>query len=87
MVGNRDKYVVNVPALEASVGQPSCVVQSRYQVSDSYHVVLKAEYNTAQDTWSNVTVIAGTGRPSMGADDVEATQSALNFPVSISLSN
>ncbi len=46
---------------------------------------LKAEFNKIDGTWSNVTIIAGTGSQGKGADNVLATESALDSPHSISL--
>ncbi len=86
--GVTTKLEVNVPALEASTGEVHGIAQSKngdLYFPSNKHVVLKAEFNKIDGTWSNVTIIAGTGSQGKGADNVLATESALDSPHSISL--
>ncbi len=80
---------VNVPALEATFGIIYGLVQSKngdlYVVANVKHVVLKFEFDKAEGTWSNVAIIAGTGSTGKGCDDVLGTESALNYPMGLSL--
>ncbi len=80
---------MNVPALEASIGSPYCVVQSKngdvYLSSHVHHVILKVEFDKTEGTWSTVTIIAGTGSAGKGNDGDLGTESALSFPTGISL--
>ncbi len=79
---------VGVPALDASIADPHWVVQSKngdlYIASKKVHAILKVEFNKAGGT-SNVFVIAGTGSPDKGAENIEGTNSALRSPYSVSL--
>ncbi len=49
------------------------------------HVVLKFTFNKEEGTWSNVTIIAGTGSKGTGAEGVLGTESALDTPCDLSL--
>ncbi len=80
--------VVNVPALEASIGQPRGIAQSQngdVYIASSMHVVIKVELNELVQLESRVTVIVGTGKQDKGADDVLGTDCTLNSPGGISL--
>ena len=79
---------VNVPALEATFDRIICMVQSTNGdifASSLHHVVLKFEFDKEEGTWSNVTIIAGTGTSGKGDDGVLGTESALNNPMGLSL--
>ncbi len=91
VVGNGGNGVkLNVPALEASIaGGPRGLVQSKN--GDLYcslfvqNLVLKAEFDSVTETWSNVTVIAGTNTQGKGDDHIPGVSSALNRPWGLSL--
>ena len=50
-----------------------------------YNVVLKFEFNQEEGTWTNVTIVAGTGEKAKGDDGILGTASALNTPMGLSL--
>ncbi len=80
---------VNVSAFDATFNSISGIAQSKnsdlYAVAFYNFVVLKFTFNKSEGTWPNVEVIAGTGSPGRGANDVLGTQSALNNPSGLSL--
>ncbi len=89
IVGNGNKALnVNVPALEASFDRAFGIAQSSngdiYFAAPDPNVVLKVEFNKLEGT-SRVTIVAGTGTAGKGGEDILATASALNFPVSVTL--
>ncbi len=79
-----------MPALEGTFDAISGIAQSKngdlYVVANMNHVLLKLSgFNKAEGTWSNVTIIAGTGSQGKGDDDIVGTQSALSYPIGLSL--
>ncbi len=78
-----------MPALEATFGAIYGIAQSKngdlFATDNKNHVVLKFEFNKEEGAWSNVTVIAGTGKEGICADGVLGPQSALSYPMGISL--
>ncbi len=86
--GNTEGLKVNVPALEASFGDPYSIVQSKngdlYFAPRNKHAVLKVEFNELTGT-SNVIIVAGTGSPGTGTDDIPGTECKLNNPYAVSL--
>ncbi len=86
--GNGD-LEVNVPALEATFYIISGITQSTngdlYATAKLKHVVLKFTFNKEEGTWSNVTIIAGTGSKGTGAEGILGTESALDTPCGLSL--
>ncbi len=82
-------WKVNVPALEATFFGITGMAQSKngdlYASIGEKHVVLKLEFNKEEGTWSNVTIIAGTGTEGRGDDGIVGTQSAFDYPVGLSL--
>ncbi len=81
---------VNVAALEASIGRPNAIVQSKkgdlYLTSYSHHVVLKVEFNERDET-PKVTILAGieAGTGERGIENVPGIDSHLNNPRSLAL--
>ncbi len=86
--GNPSTLAVNKAALEASIGQPFGIAQSKngdlFIALSSNHVVLKVEFNKNDGT-SLVKIIAGTGSLGRGGENMPATQSALYRPIAITL--
>ncbi len=75
---------VNVPALEATFGGPIYGI-AQGENGDLYvsagvkHRVLKFEFDKQEDTWTNVTIIAGTGTVGKGDDDILGTQKCSQY--------